>query len=96
MPKSYLIYAIKGLLFSMITKKKFTVSMSEKLVDKIDGRVSEGRHASRSECIETCVKQVFKMEESDERFMELVIELMELAAKSPEFVEEYKKALKKV
>lgn len=80
----------------MITKKKFTLSMSETLVDKIDGIVEAGRYASRSECIETCVKQVFKMEESDKRFSELIVDLMELAAKSPEFVEMYKKALEKV
>jgi Arc/MetJ-type ribon-helix-helix transcriptional regulator len=70
--------------------------MSETLVDKIDGIVEDGRYASRSECIETCVKQVFKMEESDSRFTDLIVELMELAAKSPEFVEMYKKALKNV
>ena len=79
----------------MITKQRFGISMDKKLVGEIDGKIGEGRYTSRSQCIETCVKQAFKMEESDERFMELIIELMELAAKSPEFVEEYKKALKK-
>ena len=69
--------------------------MDGKLVEKIDEGVEAGKYENRSKCIETCVKQAFKMEESDGRFTELIIELMELAAKSPEFVEEYKKALKK-
>ena len=80
----------------MITKQRFGISMDKKLVGEIDGKIGEGRYTSRSQCIETCVKQAFKMEESDGRFTELIIELMELAAKSPEFVEEYKKALEKV
>ena len=80
----------------MITKQRFGISMGKDLVDEIDGKVEEGRYTSRSQCIETCVRQVFKLEESDNRFTELIVELMELAAKSPEFVEMYKKALKNV
>ena len=80
----------------MITKKRFTISMDGKLVREIDEKVKAGGYTNRSQCIETCVKQAFKMEESDERFTELIIELMELAAKSPEFVEDYKKAREKV
>ena len=80
----------------MITKQRFGISMGKNLVDEIDGKVEEGRYTSRSQCIETCVKQVFRLDESDNRFTELIVELMELAAKSPEFVEMYKKALEKV
>lgn len=80
----------------MITKQRFGISMDKNLVEEIDGKVEKGRYTSRSECIETCVKQVFKMEKSDKRFSDLIVELMELAAKSPEFVEMYKKALEQV
>lgn len=69
--------------------------MDKDLVGEIDKNVEGGRYTSRSQCIETCVRQIFRLEKSDERIADLTIEMMELAAKSPEFVDEYKKFLKK-
>ena len=79
----------------MITKQRFGISMDKNLVGEIDKNVEEGRYTSRSQCIETCVRQIFRLEKSDERIADLTIEMMELAAKSPEFVDECKKILKK-
>ena len=79
----------------MITKHRFGISMDKNLVDEMDKNIEEGKYTSRSQCIETCVRQIFRLEKSDERIADLTIEMMELAAKSPEFVDEYKKFLKK-
>jgi len=69
--------------------------MDKNLVSEMDKNIEEGRYINRSQCIETCVQQIFKLEKSDERIADLTIEMMELAAKSPEFVDECKKILKK-
>ena len=80
----------------MIKKDRFSVSMDKELVKKLDEEVESGRYGSRSQAIEACVRQKYKLGAIDERFTDLIVELMELAAKSPEFVEMYRKALKNV
>jgi metal-responsive CopG/Arc/MetJ family transcriptional regulator len=85
-----------SLLSTMIKKDRFSISMDKELVKKLDEEVEGGRYGSRSQAIEACVKQKYKLEDIDERVSGLIVELMELAAKSPEFVEMYKKALKNV
>ena len=69
--------------------------MDKNLVDEIDKNIEVGKYTSRSQCIETCVRQIFKLENSEERLADLIIEMMELASKSHEFVDECKKILKK-
>jgi metal-responsive CopG/Arc/MetJ family transcriptional regulator len=80
----------------MIKKDRFSISMDKELVKKLDEEVEGGRYGSRSQAIEACVKQKYRLGEIDERIGNLIVELMELAAKSPEFVEMYRKALKNV
>lgn len=80
----------------MKNKDRFSISMDKELVKRLDEEVERGKYASRSQAIEVCVKQKYRLEEIDERIGDLIIELMELAAKHPEFVEEYKKVIKKV
>jgi len=56
----------------------------------------ERKLKSRSFLIEEKLWQVYRLKEIDEQTGNLIIELMELAAKHPGFLEEYRKALEKV
>ena len=49
----------------------------------------------RSQFIENCVKQAFEKVESEDRIGELLLDLMEIAAKKPEFVGVYKEVFRK-
>ena len=80
----------------MRTKSDVTISIDSGLLQKIDDEVEERKLKSRSSLIEEKLWQVYRLKEIDERIGNLIAELMELAAKSPEFVEMYKKALEKV
>lgn len=68
--------------------------MDRELIKKLDAEIERGTYSSRSHAIEVCVKQKFKFEEVDKRISDFLIELMDLAAKSPELVDVYKKALR--
>ena len=80
----------------MRTKSDVTISIDSGLLQKIDDEVEERKLKSRSFLIEEKLWQVYRLKDIDERIGNLIVELMELAAKSPEFVEMYKKALKNV
>lgn len=87
-------YVMKCVIFIMKHKDRFSVSMDKELVKRLDEEVDRGRYSSRSQAIEFCVKQKFRLEEVDERIGELMLELMELASKSPEFFERFKEIMK--
>jgi metal-responsive CopG/Arc/MetJ family transcriptional regulator len=80
----------------MKNKERFSISMDKVLIKKLDAEVQRGKYASRSQAIEVCVKQKISLDETDERIGEFLFDLMDLAAKRPELVEEYKKALRNV
>lgn len=79
----------------MKNKERFSVSMDLELVRQLDREVSAGRYASRSRAIEACVRQVFKLQETDERVTEFLLEFVDLLVKHPELGEELKKVMKK-
>jgi len=79
----------------MITKQRFGISVDKNLVGEIDKNIEQGRYTSRSQCIETCVRQIFRLENTEEKIAGSIIAMIELAAESPEFVDECKKILKK-
>jgi len=80
----------------MRTKSDVTISIDSGLLQKIDDEVEKRKLKSRSFLIEEKLWQVYRLKEIDEQIGNLIIELMELAAKSPEFVEMYRNALKNV
>nr|AAU84195.1 hypothetical protein GZ37D1_42 [uncultured archaeon GZfos37D1] len=82
--------------YTMRTKSDVTISLDSGLLQKIDGEVEERKLKSRSSLIEEKLWQVYRLKDIDERVSDLIVELMELAAKSPEFVEAFRKTLKNV
>lgn len=74
----------------MITKDKFSISMDHKVVEKLDGKVQDGLFSSRSEAIESYVRQALKLEDTREGTARLFIECLELVAEHPEAIEKFK------
>ena len=78
-----------------MNKKIFSISMDPEAVEALDKVVKKGRFGSRSQAIEHCVKEVLEIEKKGERYIDFLIEFMELIAAHPDLEKELKAFLMK-
>jgi Arc/MetJ-type ribon-helix-helix transcriptional regulator len=74
----------------------FSVTMDRALKQRLDEKVGKGRFGNnRSQAISYCVQQVLDLEEHEERYIEFVIDFLEIVEKHPEVGENLRDFLKK-
>jgi Arc/MetJ-type ribon-helix-helix transcriptional regulator len=74
----------------------FSVTMDGELKKRIDEKVGKGRFGNnRSQAITYCVQQVLDLEEHEERYIEFIIDFLEIVEKHPEVGENLREFLKK-
>jgi Arc/MetJ-type ribon-helix-helix transcriptional regulator len=74
----------------------FSVTMDGELKKRIDEKVGKGRFGNnRSQAITYCVQQVLDLEEHEERYIEFIIDFLEIVKKHPEVGENLREFLKK-
>ena len=74
----------------------FSVTMDGALKKRLDEKVGKGRFGNnRSQAISYCVQQVLDLEEHEERYIEFVIDFLEIVEKHPEVGENLREFLKK-
>lgn len=76
-------------------KVRFGISMENEIVKTLDKVIAEkGRFANRSQAIEYCVKQVLELEKHEERYIEFLIEFLEIVERHPDVGEKLREFLK--
>jgi len=74
----------------------FSVTMDGALKQRLDEKVGKGRFGNnRSQAITYCVQQVLDLEEHEERYIEFVIDFLEIVEKHPDVGENLREFLKK-
>jgi Arc/MetJ-type ribon-helix-helix transcriptional regulator len=74
----------------------FSVTMDGALKQRLDEKVDKGRFGNnRSQAITYCVQQVLDLEEHEERYIEFVIDFLEIVEKHPDVGENLREFLKK-
>jgi Arc/MetJ-type ribon-helix-helix transcriptional regulator len=74
----------------------FSVTMDGALKKRIDEKVGKGRFGNnRSQAITYCVQQVLDLEEHEERYIEFIIDFLEIVEKHPDVGENLREFLKK-
>jgi Arc/MetJ-type ribon-helix-helix transcriptional regulator len=74
----------------------FSVTMDGALKKRLDEKVGKGRFGkNRSQAITYCVQQVLDLEEHEERYIEFIIDFLEIVKKHPEVGENLREFLKK-
>jgi Arc/MetJ-type ribon-helix-helix transcriptional regulator len=74
----------------------FSVTMDGELKKRLDEKVGKGRFGNnRSQAISYCVQQVLDLEEHEERYIEFIIDFLEIVEKHPEVGENLREFLKK-
>jgi Arc/MetJ-type ribon-helix-helix transcriptional regulator len=74
----------------------FSVTMDGELKQRLDAKVGKGRFGNnRSQAITYCIQQVLDLEEHEERYIEFIIDFLEIVKKHPEVGENLCEFLKK-
>jgi len=74
----------------------FSVTMDGALKQRLDEKVGKGRFGNnRSQAITYCVQQVLDLEEHEKRYIEFIIDFLEIVEKHPEVGENLREFLKK-
>jgi len=74
----------------------FSVTMDGELKKRLDEKVGKGRFGNnRSQAISYCVQQVLDLEEHEERYIEFIIDFLEIVEKHPDVGENLREFLKK-
>ena len=74
----------------------FSITMDEELKKRLDEKVGKGRFGkNRSHAISYCVQQVLDMEEHEERYIEFIIDFLEIVERHPEVGKNLREFLKK-
>jgi metal-responsive CopG/Arc/MetJ family transcriptional regulator len=92
---------ITNLIYDEITycymaKIRFGVSIEEEIVKALDKAIAEKkRFANRSQGIEYCISQVLELEKHEERYIEFLVEFLEIVERHPEVGEKLRRFLEK-
>ena len=74
----------------------FSISMEGETKEALDKAVKKRRIGkNRSEAIEYCVKHVLELESHEERYIEFLIDFLEIVERHPEVGEKLREFLKK-
>ena len=78
----------------MKKRRTFSISVAEEVIEAVDKLVEKRRFGSRSQAIEHCIKQVVEIEGKEGRYIDFLVEFLELMEDRPDVREKLKKFLK--
>lgn len=78
----------------MKKRRTFSISVAEEVIEAVDKLVEKRRFGSRSQAIEYCIKQVVEVEGKEGRYIDFLLEFLELMEDRPDISEKLKKFLK--